>query len=108
MSKELIIENTTPKTIFMAALLSCTSKFKDASVRTLNKDENVTAVNVTRENVEKLCPTWVSSLIISRLIQYKVCSPIIDNQKLSVDEKVAAVRNTLSDYAKDNGIEMPF
>lgn len=107
MNKELVLENGKITTIFMAALLSCTSKFKDANIRMVENDEDSSVINVTRENVEELCPSWASSVLISNMIQYKICAPIFDNNDLSIGQKVNAVRNALSAYAKNNGIEMP-
>lgn len=104
---ELVMANGDQRELFMAALLSCTSKFKNAHARRLKKDEKKEIINVTRENVEKLCPSWASSELMYRMIMYKVCGPIIDNPLTSIDEKVKKVKDFLKKHAEINGIEMP-
>lgn len=104
---ELVMANGDQRELFMAALLSCTSKFKNAHARKLKKGEKKELVNVTRENIEKLCPSWASSELMSRMIMYKVCGPIIDNPIVTTDEKVKRVKSVLEKQAKLNGIEMP-
>lgn len=104
---ELVMEGRTDVEIFMAALLSCTSKFKDAKVRLLKKGENKSVVNVTRENILSLCPSWASSELMSRLIRFKVCEPIMDKPTTCIDEKVKLIKKALESLAKDEGIEMP-
>lgn len=104
--KELIIERENVTTIFMAALLSCTEDYKDALVRKIKPGETMEAVNVTRTNIEKLCPSWASSELISRMIAFKVCGPITDTH-ISIDEKVKKVKSVLAEYAKREGLELP-
>lgn len=104
---ELVMANGDQKELFMAALLSCTNKFKDAYARKLKKGEKKEVVNVTRENIEQLCPSWASSELMSRMIMFKVCAPIIDNPLVSIDDKVKNVREFLKKHAQINGIEMP-
>lgn len=104
---ELVMANGDQKELFMAALLSCTNKFKDAHARKLKKDEKKEIINVTRENVEGLCPSWASSELMSRMIMYKVCAPVIENPLTSIDDKVKKVKDFLKKHAEINGIEMP-
>lgn len=104
---ELVMANGDQKELFMAALLSCTNKFKDAHARKLKKDEKKEIINVTRENVEELCPSWASSELMSRMIMYKVCAPVIENPLTSIDDKVKKVKDFLKKHAEINGIEMP-
>lgn len=104
---ELIMEGANEVELFMAALLSCTSNFKNAKVRKLKKGEEKSLVNVTRENILNLCPSWASSELISRLIRFKVCAPVIEKPMATVDEKVRLIKSALESYAKDEGIEMP-
>lgn len=104
---ELVMVNGDQKELFMAALLSCTKEFKDAKARKIKKGENKNNINVTSENVKRLCPSWASSELISRMIMFKVYAPVLDNPNISIDNKVISVKNALEKQAKLIGIEMP-
>lgn len=104
---ELVMANGDQKELFMAALLSCTKEFKDAKARKIKKGEGRDNVNVTRENVKRLCPSWASSELISRMIMFKVYAPIVDNPTISINEKVGVIKKALEKKAKSIGIEMP-
>lgn len=104
---ELVMANGDQKEIFMAALLSCTKEFKDANARKIKKGEDKKNINVTSENVKRLCPSWASSELISRMIMFKVSAPILDNPTVTINKKVELVRCALEKQAKINGIEMP-
>lgn len=105
--KELVLKSFAQKEIFMAALLLATSAFSDAQVRLLKEGEDESQVNVTQDQVLKLCPTWASSTLIANLIRYKVFAAIIDQTDASIDQIVRKVKSSLEKISKEEGIEMP-
>ena len=106
MIKELILKDVSKDNVYMAAMLKCSSAFKEAKVRLLKPGENSKSVNVNRSEVSKNCPSWASSQLMYLFVRHNICDPIFEKQ-IDIEDKVEQVKNALIAFANKKGIELP-
>ncbi len=101
----MFLRNGNNKEIFMAALLKCSQRYREDEVKIGDPDDNIEFIS--RSHLEAVCPEWVKSELIYDLIKYNICSPVLDNKSLTIDNKVNIIKSALVKYAVENGLQLP-